>query len=190
MDNGPWTINLPAMSTQAPQAVIVHAPKKTRVAVAAARFNADLTDELLAGCLRRLAQLGVADDHVEVVRVPGAFELPVTAKAFARTGRFDAVICLGAVVRGDTPHFDYVAGEAARGIQRVSLSEHLPVIFGVLTTNTEEQAWERTGGKHGHAGQRAAEAAVEMIDVMGTILRKNATAGEGVAEAAAIEILP
>jgi 6,7-dimethyl-8-ribityllumazine synthase len=169
MDNGPRTITLPTMSTQAPQAVITHAPRKTRVAVAAARFNADLTDELLAGCLRRLAQLGVADDHVEVVRVPGAFELPVAAKAFARTGRFDAVVCLGAVVRGDTPHFDYVAGECARGLQDVSIWEDLPVIFGVLTTNTHEQAVERTGGKHGHAGERAAEAAVEMITVLNHI---------------------
>jgi 6,7-dimethyl-8-ribityllumazine synthase len=169
MDNGQWTINLPAMSTQAPQAVITHAPRKTRVAVAAARFNADLTDELLAGCLRRLQQLGVADDHVEVVRVPGAFELPVAAKAFARTGRFDAVVCLGAVVRGDTPHFDYVAGECARGLQDVSIWEDLPVIFGVLTTNTHEQAVERTGGAHGHAGERAAEAAVEMITVLNQI---------------------
>jgi 6,7-dimethyl-8-ribityllumazine synthase len=157
------------MSTQAPQPVITHAPRKTRVAVAAARFNADLTDELLAGCLRRLQQLGVADDHVEVVRVPGAFELPVAAKAFARTGRFDAVVCLGAVVRGDTPHFDYVAGECARGLQDVSIWEDLPVIFGVLTTNTHEQAVERTGGKHGHAGERAAEAAVEMITVLNHI---------------------
>jgi 6,7-dimethyl-8-ribityllumazine synthase len=157
------------MSTQAPQAVVTHAGKKTRIAVAAARFNADLTDELLAGCLRRLGELGVADDHVEVVRVPGAFELPVTAKAFARTGRFDAVVCLGAVVRGDTPHFDYVAGECARGLQDVSIDEHIPVIFGVLTTNTHEQAVARTGGTHGHAGERAAEAAVEMIAVLDQI---------------------
>jgi 6,7-dimethyl-8-ribityllumazine synthase len=157
------------MSTQAPQPVITHAPRKTRVAVAAARFNADLTDELLAGCLRRLEQLGVAADHVEVVRVPGAFELPLAAKAFARTGRFDAVICLGAVVRGDTPHFDYVAGECARGCQDVSIWEHLPVIFGVLTTNTHEQAVDRVGGSHGHAGERAADAAVEMIAVLNHI---------------------
>jgi 6,7-dimethyl-8-ribityllumazine synthase len=157
------------MSTQAPAVVAVSIGKKTRVAIAAARFNADLVDELLSGCVRRLGELGVAESHVEVVRVPGAFELPVAAKAFARTGRFDAVICLGAVVRGDTPHFDYVAGEAARGIQDVAIWEELPVIFGVLTTNTHEQAVERTGGKHGHAGERAAEAAVEMIGVLHSI---------------------
>jgi 6,7-dimethyl-8-ribityllumazine synthase len=143
--------------------------KKTRIAIAAARFNAEIVDELLTGCLRRLAELGVGGGRVEVMRVPGAFELPVTARAFARTGRFDAVICLGAVVRGETPHFDYVAGECARGIQDVSIWEDLPVIFGVLTTNTQEQATDRIGGKHGHAGERAAEAAVEMIGVLDAI---------------------
>jgi 6,7-dimethyl-8-ribityllumazine synthase len=157
------------MSTEIPNPAVGHVGKKTRVAVAAARFNTAIVDELLAGCLRRLGDLGVAENHVEVVRVPGAFELPVTAKAFARTGRFDAVICLGAVVRGDTPHFDYVAGECARGIQDVSIAEELPVVFGVLTTNTQEQAQERVGGKHGHAGERAAEAAVEMISVLDAI---------------------
>jgi len=158
------------MSTQAPKPADLKLPEDVRIGVVAARFNAKLVDELLAGCLRRLEELGGDASHVEVWRVPGAFELPVAAQAVARTGRVWAVICLGAVVRGDTPHFDYVAGEAARGIQRISLSEHLPIIFGVLTTNNEEQAWERTGGKHGHAGERAAEAAVEMIGVMGNIL--------------------
>src|SRR4029450_10481031 len=104
-------------------------------------------------------------------RVPGAFELPVAAKVLAETGRFSAVICLGAVIRGDTPHFDYVAGEAARGIQRVALSESLPVIFGVLTTNTLQQALDRTGGPHGHAGERAAEAALEMIALVRRVAR-------------------
>jgi 6,7-dimethyl-8-ribityllumazine synthase len=161
------------MSTQAPQVVVTRIGKKTRIAIAAARFNADIVDELLAGCVRRLAELGVADNHVDVVRVPGAFELPVAAKAFARTGRFDAVICLGAVVRGETPHFDYVAGQAARGIQDVAVWENLPVIFGVLTTNTHEQAMQRIdpASPHGHAGERAAEAAVEMIGVLDQIDR-------------------
>ncbi|HEY7116543.1 MAG TPA: 6,7-dimethyl-8-ribityllumazine synthase [Tepidisphaeraceae bacterium] len=161
------------MSTQAPRSLLTRITKKTRIAIAAARFNADIVDELLAGCVRRLAELGVADNHVEVVRVPGAFELPVAAKAFARTGRFDAVICLGAVVRGETPHFDYVAGETARGIQDVGVWENLPVIFGVLTTNTHEQAMQRidAGSPHGHAGERAAEAAVEMIGVLDQIDR-------------------
>jgi 6,7-dimethyl-8-ribityllumazine synthase len=159
------------MSTQVPQVVTTHIGKKTRIAVAAARFNAEIVDELLAGCLRRLGELGVTEGHVEVVRVPGAFELPVTAKAFAKTGRFSAVICLGAVVRGETPHFDYVAGEAARGLQDVAIWENLPVIFGVLTTNTHEQAMDRIGGKHGHAGERATDAAVEMIGVLASIAK-------------------
>jgi 6,7-dimethyl-8-ribityllumazine synthase len=157
------------MSTKAPELIATQIGRKTRIAVAAARFNAEIVDELLTGCVRRLGELGVAEERVEVVRVPGAFELPVTAKAFAKSGRFDAVICLGAVVRGDTPHFEYVAGECARGLADVSVWEELPVIFGVLTTNTQEQAKERTGGKHGHAGERAAEAAVEMIGVLDAI---------------------
>jgi 6,7-dimethyl-8-ribityllumazine synthase len=101
--------------------------------------------------------------------VPGAFELPLAAKALAQTKRFAAVICLGAVIRGDTPHFDFVAGECARGISTVALSENLPVIFGVLTTNTEQQALDRIGGSHGHAGERAAEAAMEMISLLGKL---------------------
>ena len=159
------------MSTQAPQAVLTDIGKSVRIGVAAARFNLQIVDELLAGCLRRLGELGVGAGRVDVVRVPGAFELPVTAAAFARSGRYAAVICLGAVVRGETPHFDYVAGEAARGIQDVAVQTGVPVIFGILTTNTQEQALERIGGKHGHAGERAAEAAIEMIGVLGMIAR-------------------
>jgi 6,7-dimethyl-8-ribityllumazine synthase len=151
------------MSTNAPAFRPSDIPPDARVAVVAARFNAKIVDELLAGCLRRLKSLGISDERIETHRVPGAFELPVAAKVLARTHRFSAVICLGCVVRGDTPHFDYVAGEAARGIQQVAVSEGLPVIFGVLTTNTEQQALDRTGGPQGHAGERAAEAALEMI---------------------------
>ena len=151
------------MSTAVPQTLSLDLPSDVRVAVVAARFNAHLTDELLAGCKRKLAELGLDGERVETFRVPGAFELPVMAKVLATTKRFAAVICLGAVVRGDTPHFDYVAGEAARGCQQVACAEGLPVIFGVLTTNTEQQARDRIGGSHGHAGERAAEAAAEMI---------------------------
>ena len=103
--------------------------------------------------------------------VPGAFELPLAAKKAAESGKFDAVIAIGVVIRGETPHFDYVAGEAARGIQQVALEENLPVIFGVLTTNTEEQAQQRIGGSHGHYGERAAEAAAEMMALMMRIRR-------------------
>lgn len=152
------------MSTAAPEPVAAPPlPPDAKVAIVAARFNAHLVDELLAGCLRRLRQFRLDGECVETHRVPGAFELPVAAKVLCGTRRFSAVICLGAVVRGDTPHFEYVAGECARGIMQVSIGESLPVIFGVLTTNTEQQALDRIGGTHGHAGERAAEAAAEMI---------------------------
>jgi 6,7-dimethyl-8-ribityllumazine synthase len=153
------------MKKQAPSMQRVEIPSDTRIAVIAARFNADFVDELLAGCQRRLAELKVSAANVSVYRVPGAFELPVAAQSAARTGRFAAIICLGCVIRGETPHFDYVAGEAAHGIQQVAISTGLPVIFGVLTTNNADQARDRLGGAHGHAGERAADAAVEMIAV-------------------------
>lgn len=157
------------MSTHSPAPMDVELPPGTRVAVVAARFNAKIVDELLAGCLRRLKALGLTDGQVDIHRVPGAFELPVAAKVLARTGNFGAVVCLGAVVRGDTPHFDYVAGECARGIQQVAVDEGLPVIFGVLTTNTQQQALDRIGGSQGHAGESAGQAAVEMIAMVARI---------------------
>src|SRR3954463_4109570 len=145
------------MATAAPSFAPADLPHDARVAVVAARFNAHIVDELLAGCLRRLKELGIEDDRVMVHRVPGAFELAVTAQAIAEVEEYAAIICLGCVIRGDTPHFDYVAGEAARGIQQVAINNTLPVIFGVLTTESEEQARQRIGGTHGHAGERAAE---------------------------------
>ena len=157
------------MSDKPPAPAKLRLPAGVRVGIAAARFNAAIVEELLTGCVRRLNELGIPGERIEIHRVPGAFELPIAAQALARLRRLDAVICLGSVIRGDTPHFDYVAGEAARGIQQVALAEHLPVIFGVLTTNTEEQARERIGGKHGHAGERAADAAVEMIALFQTV---------------------
>jgi len=151
------------MSTKRSAVLRQRIPSNAKVAVIAARFNQAIVDELLRGCVKRLAELGLKADRIEVYRVPGSFELPVAAKLAARTGRFCAIICLGAVVRGQTPHFDYVAGQAARGIQQVALDEGLPVIFGVLTTDNQRQARQRIGGKHGHAGKNAAQAAVEMI---------------------------
>src|SRR4051812_20656740 len=151
------------MSTKFPGFQPADLPETVRVAIVAARFNGEITDELLSGCMRQLQELGIDGSRVEIHRVPGAFELPVAAKALAQTHRFGSVICLACIIRGDTPHFDYVAGEAARGIQQVALSESMPIIFGVLTTNTKQQALDRTGGAHGHAGERAAEAALEMI---------------------------
>jgi 6,7-dimethyl-8-ribityllumazine synthase len=139
-----------------------------RFAVVASRFNAAVTDALLQGAVSTLAEHGVPDDHVTVVQVPGAFEIPITAKRLAASGRYEAIIALGAVVRGGTPHFEYVAGECARGVGRVALSEDVPVIFGVLTTDTEEQAVERAGGREGNKGSEAALAGLEMV----TLLRR------------------
>ena len=154
------------MSTQTPSVVDYPLPADASIAIAAARFNAPIVDALLQGCLDRLTELGATKNRLAVHRVPGAFELPLAAKMLGLTQRYAAVICLGAVVRGDTPHFDFVAGECARGIQLVALELKIPVIFGVLTTNTEQQAWDRTGGSHGHAGKRAADAAAEMIHLL------------------------
>ncbi|HEX8323266.1 MAG TPA: 6,7-dimethyl-8-ribityllumazine synthase [Tepidisphaeraceae bacterium] len=151
------------MSTQHPIAVPVDLPPGVRVGVVAARFNAEIVDELLRGCAARLQERGVATADIDVHRVPGAFELPVIAKLLATHADVAAVVCLGCVVRGDTPHFDYVAGETARGIMQVSIDTGVPVIFGVLTTNTQQQALDRAGGVHSHAGVNAADAAVEMI---------------------------
>lgn len=139
-----------------------------RFAIVAARFNTLITDALLEGALSTLAEHGVPEDHVSVVQVPGAFEIPITAKRLAATGRYEAIIALGAVVRGGTPHFEYVAGECARGVSRVALEEDVPVIFGVLTTDTDEQARERAGGKEGNKGFEAAIAGLEMV----TLLRR------------------
>jgi 6,7-dimethyl-8-ribityllumazine synthase len=148
------------MSRKPPRALKNKRKGSPAIAVIAARFNQEIVDELLRGCVARLGELGVGASKIEVHRVPGAFELPVAAKWAAETGKFGGVICLGAVIRGDTPHFDFVAGEAARGIQNVAIETGVPIIFGVLTTNTEEQARERLD-----AGKRAAEAAVEMAGV-------------------------
>ena len=159
------------MSKNAPAFVPPEVPSDAKIAIVAARFNVEIVDELLAGCQRRLNALGIDEARITVHRVPGAFELAVAAKVLAQTHKFAAIICLGCVVRGDTPHFDYVAGEAARGIQDVALTELIPTIFGVLTTDNEEQARERIGGKHGHYGERAAEAAAEMMALVLRIKR-------------------
>jgi 6,7-dimethyl-8-ribityllumazine synthase len=130
-----------------------------------------VTDALLAGALEGLAKHGVADDAIDVVIVPGAFELPLCAQRLAATGRYDGLICLGAVVRGETPHFDYVAGEAARGLNEVARRYDLPVSFGVLTTDDMAQALARAGGGHGNKGYDAAVTTLEMIHVLRTVHR-------------------
>lgn len=161
------------MSKHAPPDRRIEVPPGARIAIVAAEFNAHIVTKLLDGCLHRLHDRGVDDSCIEVHQVPGAFELPTAAKLLAQSRKFSAIICLGCVIRGDTPHFDYVAGEAARGIQQVAISESLPVIFGVLTTNTEEQAQARAGGSHSDTGANAADAALRMIELAHRI-RSNA----------------
>lgn len=143
-----------------------------QVAIAVARFNSFITDRLLGGAIDGLRRNGVAEDAITVVRVPGAWELPVTAKALAESQKYDAIICLGAVIRGDTPHFDYVAGEAAKGIGQAMLTTGVPVAFGVLTTNTLEQAIDRAGAKSGNKGFDAAATVIEMVGVLRQIRGK------------------
>jgi 6,7-dimethyl-8-ribityllumazine synthase len=137
-----------------------------RFAIVAARFNELVVGKLVDGSLACLRAHGVAEEDLVVVWVPGAFELPLVARRLAETGRYDAVVCLGAVVRGETAHFDYVAGEAARGIREVSVQTGVPVLFGVLTTETMEQALDRAGGKHGNKGWDAAMGAMQMASVL------------------------
>jgi 6,7-dimethyl-8-ribityllumazine synthase len=137
-----------------------------RFAIAASRFNELVVTRLVDGATACLRRYGIADEDLDVVWVPGAFELPLVARALAATHAYDAVVCVGAVVRGETPHFDLVAGQAAEGIRRVSEETGVPVVFGVLATNTFEQAMDRTGGAHGNKGWDAAVAAIEMASVL------------------------
>lgn len=137
-----------------------------RIAIVTARFNAHVTGKLYEGCDAELAAHGLPGAEVLSVEVPGCYELPIVAKTLAASGRYDAVICLGAVIRGDTPHFDYVSSETASGIQRAALDTGVPVIFGVLTTDNEEQAMARVGGAAGHKGREAALTAIEMVHTM------------------------
>lgn len=131
-------------------------------ALVVARFNSLVTQQLLEGCQAALRLHGVPPEQIDVAWVPGCFEIPVTARRLALSGRYDAIICLGAVIRGETPHFDYVAGEAASGIARVGVETGVPTIFGILTTDTEMQALNRAGIKAGNKGYDAALAALEM----------------------------
>lgn len=137
-----------------------------RVALVCSRFNDLVTDRLLAGARDGLRRHGVDDASVVVAWVPGAFELPLAASRLAASGEYDAVVCMGAVVRGATAHFDHVAGQCAAGIQRAQLDTGIPVVFGVLTTDTLEQALDRAGGKSGNKGFDAATAAIEMADLL------------------------
>ena len=146
--------------------------KGRRFAVAASRFNDVVVGQLVRGATSCLHKHGLATDDVEVVWTPGAFELPLVAKRLAASGHYDAVICLGAVIRGETAHFELVAGEAARGIQQAALDTGVPVIFGVLATDDLEQALDRAGGKHGNKGWDAAMAAMELAGLLDVLPKK------------------
>jgi len=137
-----------------------------KLGIVVARFNSFISEKLLEGALDALTRSGVKSEDIDVARVPGAFEIPLVAQRMARAGRYDAVICLGVVIRGATPHFDYVAGEVAKGTAQVMLDTGVPVLFGVLTTETIEQAIERAGSKAGNKGSEVAVGALEMINLM------------------------
>ncbi len=137
-----------------------------KLGIVVARFNSFIAEKLLEGAVDSLVRSGVNDDDIDVARVPGAFEIPLVAQKMAKSGRYDAVIVLGAVIRGATPHFDYVAGEVAKGTAQVMLDSGVPVLFGVLTTESIEQAIERAGTKAGNKGSDVAVAALEMINLL------------------------
>lgn len=137
-----------------------------RYAIAVGRFNSFVVESLLSGALDALKRHGVTDDNITIVRAPGAWELPLVAKKLVNTGNYDAIIALGAVIRGGTPHFDFVAGECAKGLGVVSLESDTPVSFGVLTVDSIEQAIERSGTKAGNKGADAAMVAIEMISLL------------------------
>ena len=140
--------------------------KGKKFAVIVSRFNDFITDRLLGGAVDALIRSGARDEDIEVAKVPGAFEIPLIAKKMAQSGRYNAVICLGAVIRGATPHFDYVSAEVSKGIAVVGLESGVPVIFGIVTTDTIEQAIERAGAKSGNKGWNAAVNAVEMANLI------------------------
>ena len=151
-----------------------------RFAVVAARFNERISKRLLAGAMQALSSAGVIDEAVEVHWVPGSFELPQAAALLARSGRYAAIVCVGCVIKGETPHFDFVAGQAAAGIQQVALETGVPATFGVITALTEAQALARSGGEVGNRGQEAAEAALEMAAfVHAQRSRKGGSSGGG-----------
>jgi 6,7-dimethyl-8-ribityllumazine synthase len=137
-----------------------------KIGIVVSRFNEFITSKLLGGALDTLSRHGVNDNDIEIAWVPGSFEVPLVAEKMASSGKYDAVVCLGAVIRGSTPHFDYVAAEVSKGIATVSLKTGLPVIFGVITTENIEQAIERAGTKSGNKGADAAISAIEMANLL------------------------
>ncbi len=143
--------------------------KGQKVGIVVGRFNEFISSKLLDGALDGLKRHDVSDDDIEIAWVPGSFEIPLTAKKMADTGKYDGIICLGAVIRGETPHFDYVSNEVSKGVAKVGLDTEIPVIFGVLTTDTIEQAISRAGTKSGNKGFEAAQTLVEMVNLFENI---------------------
>ena len=139
--------------------------REIKVGIVAARFNEFIVSKLVSGCVDGLVRHNVSDDDITLAWVPGAFEIPLMASKLAKSGKYDAVICLGAVIRGSTTHYDYVCSEVSKGIANVSLNTDIPVMFGVLTTDTIEQAIERAGTKAGNKGFECAEGAIEMVNL-------------------------
>lgn len=140
--------------------------KNTRIGIVVARFNEFITSKLLGGAIDTLKRHDVNEDSIDVAWVPGAFEIPLIAKKMADSGKYDAVICLGAIIRGSTSHYDLVCNEAAKGIAQASMNSGIPVLFGVITTENIEQAIERAGSKAGNKGSECAEGAIEMINLI------------------------
>lgn len=143
--------------------------KGKKIALVVSSFNEFISKELLSGCIETLEKCSVDEKDIFIAWTPGAYEMPLATAKIAQTKKYDAVICLGAVIRGDTPHFDYIANVASRGLSRVSLDTNVPVIFGVITADTQEQAIERAGTKQGNKGKDAALAALELADLFGKI---------------------
>ncbi len=144
----------------------VVAPEGMRAAIVASRFNEIIVNKLLGGAVDGLVRHGVEEEHITTAWVPGAFEIPLAAKKLAKSGKYDAVICVGAVIRGDTSHYDYVCNEVSKGVAQVGLSEEIPVLFGVVTTENIEQAIARAGSKAGNKGYDCALSAIEMVNLL------------------------
>lgn len=147
--------------------------KELKYAIIVSRFNQEVTDRLLDGALARLAEKKVQKDQITIINVPGAVEIPLAAQLIAKKGDYSAIICLGAVIRGETNHYDYVCQQVSLGCQRVMLDHSIPVIFGVLTTDNDIQALDRVGGSHGHKGKDAVDAAIEMVSIVTELTSNN-----------------
>ena len=144
-------------------------PKDYRVAIIVSLFNEEVTTELLNGAVTRLIELGIAKQNISILEVPGAIEIPLATRRMLKSDKYAVAIALGAVIRGETSHYDYVCQQVSHGVQQVSLELDVPVIFGVLTTENLEQAFDRLGGAHGHKGKDSADAAIAMVDVFAKI---------------------